>query len=106
SNDSNLLILTFDAKGIAMLPRDLRPATRAAAQRSARRGRRGRPMKRLTRGEKRNRKRMAQVAAVYSLERFSRTPQDIVRELRPVEDVAEQRKRPKPTAKRVWASVT
>jgi hypothetical protein len=106
AESSELLVLSFDAKGIVMLPRDLRPATRAAAQRSARRGRKGRPMKRLTRGEKRNRKRMAQVAAVYSLERFPRTAQDIVGELRPVQDVAERRKRPKPTEKRVWASVT
>jgi hypothetical protein len=102
---SRLMVLSFDAKGIVMLPRDLRSATRAAAQRKARQGRRGRPMKRLARGEKRNRKRMAQVATVYSLERFPRTPQDIIRELRPVQDATKPRKRPKPTTKRVWASV-
>lgn len=101
-----LLLLSFDAKGIVMVPRDLRPATQAAARRKARKGRKGRPMKRLTRGEKRNRKRMAQVATVYSQQPLVRTAQDVMGELRPVQDIAAPAKRPKPIAKRVWASVT
>lgn len=43
------------------------------------------PPKRLSPGQKRNRERMAQVAAIYAIERNRRQPQDIVRELRPVQ---------------------
>ncbi len=99
----DLLVLTFDAKGIVMLKRDLRPATRKAAEAKAKR--RDRPMKRLARGEKRNRKRMAEVAAVYAIAPFPRTTDDVVRELGPVRDLDAQRRRPRPSNKRVWASV-
>jgi hypothetical protein len=46
---------------------------------------------------------MAMVAAVYSIAPFVRTPEDIVRELRPVQGLA--RRRPRPQDKRVWASL-
>jgi hypothetical protein len=98
-----LLVLTFDAAGIVMLKADLRPATRKAAEKAESDPRW--PKKRLSKGEKRNRKRMAQVAAVYSIAPFPRTPQDIVHELRPVQDVAAKKQRPKPVNKRVWSSI-
>lgn len=93
-----LLVLTVDGKGIVMRKDDLREATRRAAQSASHK-----LQKRLTKGEKRNRKRMAEVAAVYLVEPFVRDAEDVVRELRPVHDV--KTCRPRPTNKRVWASV-
>lgn len=98
-----LLVLTFDAAGIVVRTEDLRPATRRAAEKRA--TEQQWPPKRLAKGQKRNRKRMAQVAAVYGVEPFVREPEDIVRELRPVQDVSAKRRRPRPVNKRVWASV-
>ena len=103
SEANKLLVLSFDGAGIVMLPKDLREATRRAAEAQASEPRW--PPKRLKRGQKRNRKRMAEVAAVYALEPHVRVPADIVRELRPVQDVESERRRPKPSGKRVWASV-
>lgn len=60
----DLLILSFDGKGIAMRHADLRPATKRAAETTSRR-----LETRLTSGEKKNRKRMAQVATVYTSRR-------------------------------------
>jgi len=60
-------VLSFDAKGIATLHRDLREATRKAAEQRPDAWKRG-----LTKGEKPNRKRMAQVAAVYTIEQWPR----------------------------------
>ena len=94
----SILVLTLDAKGIVMRTEDLREATRRAATRGQHKLR-----KRLTKGEKRNRKRMAQVAAVYVVERYVRDAEDVVRELRPVREV--KMRRPVPTYKRAWASV-
>jgi hypothetical protein len=101
--ESMLLVLTFDAAGIVVRTKDLRPATRRAAQRRASQERW--PPKRLAKGEKRNRKRMAQVAAVYGVEPFVRQPEDIVRELRPAQAVSAKRRRPRPVNKRAWASI-
>jgi hypothetical protein len=103
SEADKLLVLSFDGAGIVMLPKDLREATRRAAEAQA--SERRRPPKRLKRGQKRNRKRMAEVAAVYAIEPHVRVPEDIVRELRPVQDVESEKRRPKPSGKRVWASV-
>jgi hypothetical protein len=97
--DATLLVLTFDAKGIVVLPRDLRPETRKRAREKAKTAHE-RPMKRLGIGEKRHRKRMAQVAAVYGLEAEPRTAAEILGEV-----AANDTPRPKPVNKRVWASV-
>jgi hypothetical protein len=59
---------------------------------------------RLTKGEKRHVKRIAQVAAVYTIAPFVRTPEDLLRELRP--DKGPPRTRPRPEGKRVWASLS
>lgn len=98
-----LLVLTFDGAGVVMRHEDLRPATRKAAEQKQSEPRW--PPKRLSKGEKRNRKRMAQVAAVYGIESFPRTPEDILRDLRPAQDATPKRPRPKPVHKRAWASV-
>lgn len=94
----DILVLTFDGKGIVMRHDDLRPATKAAA------ARRNRKLdKRLTKGEKRNSKRMSEVAAVYTIAPFMRGPEEIISELRNTD--APRAKRPRPEGKRVWASV-
>jgi hypothetical protein len=93
-----LLVLSFDGKGIVVRKQDLREATRKAALEG-----KHKLDKRLAKGEKRNRKRMAEVATVYRVEPFVRDAEDVMRELRPAKDVAIRR--PRPTSKRVWASV-
>jgi hypothetical protein len=93
-----ILAITTDGKGVRMRQEDLRPATRKAAA-----TRRRRLHKRLAPGEKRGQKRMAQVAAVYTIEPFVRTPEAVMGELAP--NGGAQAKRPRPEAKRVWASV-
>ncbi len=92
-----LLVISTDGKGIAMRHEDLREATRRAAEKN-----RHKLQTRLAPGEKSNRKRMAQVAAVYSIAPWPRSAADLVRPLR--NDSIEAR-RPKPKGKRVWASV-
>jgi hypothetical protein len=93
-----LLALTFDGAGIIMRQEDLRAATQKAASQATRK-----LGTRLTRGEKRNRKRMAEVSAIYSVEPFPRTVMDVVHDLRPLRDAAY--KRPQPFNKKVAASV-
>jgi len=95
----SLLVMSFDGKGVVMRREDLRPATRKAAQK-----RQQRLSKRLSKGEKRNAKRMAEVAAVYTVAPFVRTPEQVAGTLAPVHLVGSQ-KRPRPEAKRVWASL-
>jgi hypothetical protein len=94
---TDLLVLSTDGKGIAMRHEDLRDATRAAAQKKAHK-----LETRLTPGEKKNRKRMAQVATVYSVAPWPRTAADVVH---PRRDPDLDTTRPRPHDKRVWASV-
>ena len=94
----DLLVISTDGKGIVMRHEDLREGTRRAAEKAGRK-----VETRLTPGEKSNRKRMAQVATVYSIAPFPRGPADILHVLRDKDDV--DTKRPRPTDKRVWASV-
>ena len=58
--DDHALVLTFDGKGIVMLPGALRPATAKAAAAAE-----GKLATRLSPGEKNGRKRMAELACVY-----------------------------------------
>jgi hypothetical protein len=99
SHTGGLLILSADGKGVVMRTHDLREETRKKAEAAAKEKKR-----RLSPGEKRDRKRMAEVAAVYTIEPLVRTSADIVREGRAVQDAT--RVRPKPENKRVWASLT
>ena len=100
TSDKQLTVLTTDGKGIVMRPEALRTATRAAADAAS-----PKLKKRVSKGEKSSRKRMALVASVYAIAANPRTPEDIIKELRPVNDAAKQRPRPRPHDKRVWASV-
>ncbi len=68
---SDLLVVTTDGKGIVMHSKDLREATAKAAKKATQ----SRPT-RLSPGPKRQRKRMATVASVYSVPRFERRPED------------------------------
>jgi hypothetical protein len=71
--DDHALVLTFDGKGIVMLPGALRPATARAAAAAQ-----GRLATRLSPGEKNGRKRMAELACVYDAAPVPRTPEDII----------------------------
>jgi len=97
---SELLIVTFDQKGVVLREEDLTEATRKAAESS-----RHKMDTRLSQGEKRGRKRMATVAAVYTVAPYLRTAQDVIAGLRHVRD-ATPKPRPRPEGKRVWASLT
>jgi hypothetical protein len=67
------LVLTFDGKGIVMLPEALRPATAKAAAAAE-----GKLATRLSPGEKNGRKRMAELACVYDAAPVPRAPEDII----------------------------
>lgn len=95
----SLLILTTDGKGVVMRPDGLREATRKAAEKKV-----NKLNKRLSRGEKRDRKRMAQVASVYTIEPHVRTAEEIARSLAPAAE-EKRTKSPRPQNKRVWASI-
>ncbi len=97
---SELLVLTFDQKGVILRKEDLTEATRKAAESS-----RHKMDTRLSQGEKRGRKRMATVAAVYTVAPFFRIAQEVIAGLRHVHD-ATPKPRPRPEGKRVWASLT
>jgi hypothetical protein len=90
-----ILVLTTDGKGIVMRPESLREATRKRAEESE-----SHLKKRLSKGEKRNAKRMAQVASLYSIDRNVRKPEQVVG----IEKKSDT-KPPRPIGKRVWASV-
>ena len=78
-----------------MRPEDLRPATAQAALKK-----KHKLEKRLSPGEKKNRKRMASVASVYSIARDARTPCLVAQG-----SYRTEHKKPKPVGKRVWASI-
>ena len=92
----DLLVLSTDAKGIAMRHEDLREATRRAAEKKV-----PKLETRLGPGEKKNRKRLAQVATVYSVAPWPRTAAEVLR----IPTEQDMTKRPQPHDKRVWASV-
>ncbi|HVM00185.1 MAG TPA: hypothetical protein VM324_12910, partial [Egibacteraceae bacterium] len=92
ADPDDVLVISCDAKGIVMRPDALRAATaKAAAQTDTKLA------TRLSKGEKRNRKRMATVASVYELTPAPRTPADVL------PDTGDTRQRaPAPTAKNKW----
>ena len=67
------LVITMDSKGIVMRKDDLREETKKRAEKQQ-----GERKARLGKGEKRNRKRMATVASVYTIERQPRTAGEIM----------------------------
>jgi len=73
TDDKDILVVSVDGKGIVMRPEGLRPGTAKAA------GRATKKLKtRLSRGEKRNRKRVAEIGAVYDVVPVVREATDII----------------------------
>ena len=94
----SILVLTVDGKGVVMRPEDLREPTKRAAEARAKTF-----TARLGSGRQLHAKRMASVAAIYTIAPFVRTPEEVLpaspgpRETGPA--------RPRPEHKRVWASL-
>lgn len=84
-----ILVATADGKGVPMR----RPLEERIRSSHPRRGK----------GEKANKKQMAYVGAVYSIDRFRRTSDDVVDEVCRQQRAAE---RPRPQHKQVWAEMT
>jgi hypothetical protein len=94
----SILVLTVDGKGVVMRPEDLRePTQRAAAARAKT------FTARLGSGRRLHAKRMASVAAIYTVEPFVRTPEEILPESPTLQETGPAR--PRPEHKRVWASL-
>ena len=94
----DLLVLTCDGKGIVMRPGALRKPTQRAAQQAT-----TKLQTRLSKGEKRNRKRMAEVGAVYDCTPVVRSPADVLS--RGEDDENRSVERPRARAKWLIASV-
>jgi hypothetical protein len=89
----DVLVMTCDGKGIVMRADALRAATaQAAVDATPKLG------SRLSKGEKRNRKRMATVASVYDLTPVPRTPADVMA----CDHDDDTHPTPAPTAKGKW----
>jgi len=94
---NEVVVVSVDGKGIVMRPDGLRPQTARAAAGSTRK------LKgRLSKGEKSNRKRMAEVAAVYTVQPVPRSPEDIMAHN---SEATTPKQAPKATSKWVTASV-
>jgi len=89
----DVLVLSCDGKGVVMRPDALRRATAQAAAKSA-----PKLQTRLSKGEKRNRKRMAEVGAVYDTTPATRPPADIF----PDRDQQPAKPTPAPVARNKW----
>jgi len=103
ADPGDLVVLSADGKGIVMRPEALRPATARAAKDA-----KAKLSTRLSKGEKRNRKRMAELAAVYDAKPAPRTPGDILAGQggqRPADTPAPVTPGPKAKAKVLFASV-
>jgi hypothetical protein len=86
--EGELLVVTADGKGVPMR-RPLLERVRCGPRRG--------------KGEKANKKQMAYVGAVYSIDRYRRTADDVLDEVQRRE---RRRDRPAPQHKRVWAEMT
>jgi len=87
--EGEILVATADGKGVPMR----RPLEERLRSSHPRRGK----------GEKANKKQMAYVGAVYSIDRFVRSADDVVDEVCRHERAAD---RPQPQHKQVWAEMT
>ncbi|HYB25299.1 MAG TPA: ISKra4 family transposase [Solirubrobacteraceae bacterium] len=91
-SDDDVLVISCDGKGIVIRSDGLRPATAAAAQRAQPKLR-----TRLSRGEKPNRKRIAEVGAVYEVK--PRTGEEVLAS-------SAEKTVPAPEAKRKWLTAS
>jgi hypothetical protein len=93
TEEGPLLVVTADCKGVPLVRKALPPeATTETPLANARRGK----------GEKANKKKMAAVGAVYTIDPFVRTADDVIDEVMRKEAAA---RRPKPAHKRVRAEL-
>jgi len=90
----DVLVISCDGKGIVMRAEALRAPTAKAAAKAA-----PKLAARLSKGEKRNRKRMAEVGAVYDITPAARTPADIF-------PPADQARADPPTAHNKWLTAS
>ena len=91
------ILLSCDGKGVVMRPEALREATRRQAQNA-----KHKLKTRLSRGEKRGRKRIAEVGAVYEITPVPRAGADIM----PLTDSEREAQIPAPAAKRKWLTAS
>jgi hypothetical protein len=96
-DQDDALVLSCDGKGVVMRSDALRPQTKKQAESSQHKLK-----TRLSRGEKRNRKRMAEVCAVYEITPQVRAPADIL----PATDEERETARSGPKAKNKWLSAS
>lgn len=94
----DLLVLSFDGKGLVMLPDGLREATRKNAEKNKKKR-----QTRLSPGEKKDRKRMAMVATVYTVKEHLRSAESVLNLDKQAGNVVKLR--PPLRNKRVWASL-
>ena len=73
AEDGEVVVISADGKGVAVRPEALRPATAEVAKKAGHK-----PRTRLSPGEKANRKRMAEVAAIYTVKPVPRTPAEVM----------------------------
>ena len=92
---ADVLVISADGKGIVMRPDALRPATMAAA-----RADKHKLKTRLSKGEQRNSKRMAELAVVYDATPVPRTPSDVFAR------ADDGKKAPAPVAKGKWLTAS
>jgi hypothetical protein len=98
--DTDTLVMTFDGKGVVMRPDGLRADTAKAAAAAGRK-----LATRLSRGEKANRKRMAEIGALYDATPAVRGPDDIITD--PAGSPGGERdRRPGPVAAGKWLTVS
>lgn len=95
ASKTDAVVLSCDGKGIVMRPGELREATRKAAETSRRK-----LATRLTRGEKKDRKRMAELAVVYDCPPVVRSPADVMARS------SDGPKPPAPVAKAKWLTAS
>jgi hypothetical protein len=95
--DPGVLVLSCDGKGVVMRPDSLRPETRRQAERGEHK-----LTSRLSRGEKRGRKRMAEVGAVYEITPVPRTARDIM----PTSDSEPSQVTAGPIAQKKWLTAS
>ena len=91
------LMLSCDGKGVVMRSDALRPATAAVAAKT-----RPKLTTRLSKGEKRNRKRMAEVGTVFDATAAPRTSADIL----PVDDTERAQIHPGPVTSNKWLTAS
>ena len=98
-DDTDVLVLSGDGKGIVMRPEALRPQTAAKAAAAQ-----PKLTTRLSKGEKRNRKRLAEVGTVYDLRPVARTANDVL--ARSGEQPSAAPAAPAPRARNKWLTAS